>query len=79
MNTSPNPPERRGPATDLMSLRSAVRLRTTAGVESQRVELELTETGDVLVSLDLTDALGLCQAIAGEVAVAITPRVVTSG
>lgn len=59
--------------TDLMSVRGAIRSRSVGGVDAQRFELERVDDSSVVLSLDLTDALGLVALIVEQVGVAVSP------
>jgi hypothetical protein len=51
-----------------VNLRASMPMREVEGQQSRRFELEHVDSGQVLLSLDLTDALGLVQWIAGGIA-----------
>lgn len=58
--------------TDLMSVRGAIRARSVGGVDTRRFELERVDDDQVLLSVDLTDALSLVSLIVEQVGAAIS-------
>lgn len=59
--------------TDLMSVRGAIRQRSFGGVDTRRFELERVDDESVVLSVDLTDALGLVALIVEQVGAAVSP------